>query len=109
MRAWSAVKVLPLTIAKALRWTVGQALGVHDPTLFLEREREIDPTKLAVALSIAEETVGDNPGGERVSVVADAASLVYSILSEREANGQPLDNAEALELVSSLLRRFFSK
>lgn len=98
-----------LGIAKALRWTVGQALGIQDPTLFLEREREIDPTKLALALSLAEDTVGDNPGGERVRVVADAASLVYSVLSEREANGQPLDDEEARALISSLLRRFFAK
>ena len=98
-----------LGIAKALKWTVGQALGIQDPTLFLDREREIDPTKLALALSLAEDTIGDNPGGERVGVVADAASLVYSVLSEREASGQPLDNEEARALISSLLRRFFAK
>lgn len=98
-----------LGIAKALQWTVGQAIGVHDPALFLEREREIDPTKLARALSIAEDTVGDNPGGERIGVIADAASLVYSVLSEREANGEPLDDESAKAVISSLLRRFFAK
>lgn len=98
-----------LGIARALKWTVGQAIGIQDPTLFLDQEREIDPAKLARALSLAEETIGDNPEGRRVSVLADVASLVYSVLSERESDGLPLDDDEARALIASLLRKVFAK
>lgn len=96
-------------IADALKWTIGQAIGIQDPTLYLERESEIDPTKLARALSIAEDTIGDNPEGRRVDVLARASSLVYSVLSERESEGKSLDDEEARSLIEALLRRFFSK
>lgn len=96
-------------IARALQWTMGQAIGIQDPTLFLEREREIDPTKLARALRMAEEAIGDNPEGDRLATVANVASLVYSTLSEREAAGKSVDDEEARELLRSMLRHFFTK
>jgi hypothetical protein len=96
-------------IAQALQWTVGQAIGIQDPSLFLGREREIDPTKLARALSIAEDVIGDNPEGQSVETLADMASLVYSVLSERESDGKSLDDPEARSVIESLLRRAFTK
>jgi len=66
-------------IAQALRWTVGQALGIQDPALFLDRDREIDPRKLAASLEIAEDVIGDNPEGDRASVLADVASATEKI------------------------------
>lgn len=96
-------------IATALQWTLGQAIGIHDPTLFLDREREIDPTKLARSLSIAEDAVGDYTAEDRLTLVADAASLVYSVLAEREAAGRPLSDDESAAVIESLLRRFFAK
>lgn len=99
-----------LGIARALNWTIGQAIGIQDPTLFLGREREVDPKKLALSLSLADEIVGDNPtGGRDVQVVADAASLVYSVLSEREAAGKSIDDSEVREAIGSLLRRSFAR
>lgn len=97
-----------LGIARALQWTVGQAIGVQDPTLFLDREREIDPTKLARALALAEDAIGENRPGD-AATLADAASLVYSVLSERESAGVSLDDGEARAVIESLLRRFFAK
>lgn len=96
-------------IARALQWTIGQAIGVQDPTLFLEREREIDPAKLARAMMIAEEGIGASPEGRGVGTLADATSLVYSVLAERETAGEPVDDESARILISSLLRRFFPK
>lgn len=96
-------------IARALQWTVGQAIGIQDPTLFLDREREIDPSKLALAMSLAEAAIGDNPEGQKPAVLADAASLVYSVLSERESAGSPLSDEEARAAIESLLRRVFAK
>jgi len=91
-------------IARALNWTMGQALGIQDPTLFLEREREIDPAKLDRALTIAENVVNAHPGPVRSGAFADIVSLVYSFVSEQEALGRPLDE----EALTSLLRRSFS-
>jgi hypothetical protein len=96
-------------IARACQWTVGQALGLQDPTRFFDREREIDPVKLARSFVIAEEAIGDNPEGRRPDVLADAASLIYSVLSEREADGKSLDDEEARSVIASLLRRSFAK
>lgn len=98
-----------LIIARACQWTVGQAMGIQDPTLFLDREREIDPRKLTRALTIAEDVLGDNPEGQTPDILSDAASLVYSVLSEREAEGKSLDDDEARSVIESLLRRFFTK
>jgi hypothetical protein len=96
-------------IARACRWTIGQALGIQDPARFFDREREIDPRKLSRAFVIAEQAIGDNPEGQRPDKLAEAASLVYSVLSEREAGGKSLDDGEARLVIESLLRRFFPK
>lgn len=92
-------------IARALRWTLGQALGLQDPTLFLDRDREIDPAKLALALEIADDVIGDNPEGNRLNVLADIASLVYSVISEREADGLPADVETVRSVLDAVLRR----
>jgi hypothetical protein len=92
-------------IARALRWTLGQALGLQDPTLFLDRDLEIDPKKLNLALEIAEDVIGDNPEGNRIGALADVASLVYSVLSERAAEGLPIDDATMRSVLESTLRR----
>lgn len=96
-----------LGIARALHWTAGQALGIQDPTLFLDREREIDARKLALALEMAEAVVGDNSEGSRIGAIADVASLVYSVISEREALGLPIDESTMRSVLASLLRRGF--
>jgi hypothetical protein len=94
-------------IARALRWTVGQALGLQDPTLFLDRELEVDPKKLSLALAIAEDVIGENPEGRSAAALADIASLVYSIISEREASGLPIDADVIRSVIESILRRGF--
>ncbi len=96
-------------IARALRWTLGQALGLQDPMLFLDRDLEIDPKKLTLALEIAEAVIGDNPEGQRIGAVADVASLVYSVLSEREAEGLPIDDETMRSVLESTLRRGFPR
>lgn len=96
-------------IAKALRWTMGQALGTTDPTLFLERDRDIDPAKLMMALRIAEDIVGDNPEGRSPAVVADVASLVYSLIRERAEAGLPVECDVVRSIVSATLRRVFPR
>lgn len=94
-------------IAKALKWTVGQAVGIQDPTLFLDSERELDPAKLALAMQMADEIVGENdPGWESV---ADLTSSVYSVLSDREAEGLSLDTDEVRSMLGSIFRRFLNK
>jgi hypothetical protein len=98
-----------LLIAHALKWTLGQALGLQDPTAFYDRDLAVDPRKLARAWAIAEEAIGDNPEGQKVEVLAEASSLIYSVLSEREASGESLDDVGARSAVASLLRRFFAK
>jgi hypothetical protein len=96
-------------IARALQWTVGQAMGMQDPTLFLDRELEVDPAKLARSLQIAEDVIGDNPEGRDMAALAEQACLAYSVLAERESGGKSLDDAEARSIIESLLRRFFTK
>jgi hypothetical protein len=98
-----------VAIAHALKWTVGQAVGLQDPTLFLDREREIDPRKLTMALEIAEDVIGENPEGDRIGVLADVASLVYSVISEREAEGDPIDGETIRSVVKATLRRIGSR
>jgi hypothetical protein len=94
-----------IAIARALHWTVGQALGIQDPALF-HSEREIDPKKLALALETAKNVIGDNLEQNRVQVLADVACLVYSILSEREAQGLPINESDAVRaVIESTLRR----
>ena len=93
-------------IARALRWTLGQAIGIQDPTLFLDREREIDPARLAKALEIVDQALD---GAEvPANVLADAASLVYSTLAEAEANGCPPDHEQSRQLIESLVRRVYT-
>jgi hypothetical protein len=96
-----------IRIARALRWTVGQALGLQDPTLFLDRELEIDPKKLGLALAIAEDVIGENPEGRSAATLADVASLVYSVLSERESGGLSIDSDVMRSVIESILRRGF--
>lgn len=98
-----------LGIAKALKWTMGQALGTTDPTLFLERDRDVDPARLMMALRIAEDIVGDNPEGRSPAVIADVASLVYSVIRERDEAGLPVECDVIRSIVSATLRRLFPK
>jgi len=95
-------------IARALRWTLGQAMGTQDPTAFFDRELEVDPRKLTLALSIAEELLRDEKP-RTAADLANATSRIYSVFADREARGLPLDDAEARALIESLMRRLLAK
>lgn len=97
-----------MNIAKALRWTLGQAVGLQDPMLFLDREVSIDPTKLAQAMQITQKMIGertDIPLGD----MAEAVSLVYSTLSDFEVAGVSVEGSAAEVAIDSMLRRLFAK
>lgn len=96
-----------LFVATALHWSIGQVMGVTDPSLDLRQEREVDPRKLRDAVRLVEVAKGDVVDEiRREMAYADAVSYAYAFLSRREAEGRPLDwsNAESLEDIIDMLR-----
>jgi hypothetical protein len=93
-------------VARALGWTLGQALGLQDLN-----KVELDRHRLRLALEIAERVIDDNlpadPSG-RLALVADVAAEAYAILFECEAAGQPVTN-ESAALIAAVLRRVASR
>lgn len=111
-----------MRIAKALQWTIGQAVGTEDPTLMLangdqaseigKRKGQIDPQKLQWALCFVDqyyiETTGsDNRYIEKGPGYAEAVNVIYSLLSEEESEGRspdPEQNPTLRLAIRNLLR-----
>lgn len=89
-------------LATALKWTMGQALGLVDPTLFLDRERRIDPTTTAVIIEVLRRS--GRYEGAPAAMLGDAISWLYSALSEHEEAGDGFSVEAAMPLLESLLR-----
>ena len=111
-----------MRIAKALQWTIGQAVGTEDPTLMPgneglaseidKRKGQLDPQKLQWALCFVDQyyieaTGSDNRYIEKSPGYAEAVNIIYSFLSEEESEGRspdPEQNPTLRLAIRNLLR-----
>jgi hypothetical protein len=88
-----------VSIARALDWTLAEALGVQPPP-------RVDTQLLSTAMVIAEQRVPRRLiRGDRAALVCRAAALFYDVLAERAGKGlPPFTEDEALSHADALIR-----
>jgi hypothetical protein len=93
-------------LARELNWTLADLLGMGVSP-------RIDPALLAKALRLAARLVQRQPaGGERDTLTAEFATVIYEWLVKREAEGHPViaeDDEASLSLIEWVLDRFVAR